>query len=274
MWQHEMRELMRGFAGALFVALPLLYTQEMWERALNIDPWTMIGVLVVAYAANAGYHAYTGFKVARSRTSLVWDPITSFGLGALASLVTLYLTVRVGPETSLPDLAAQVALMSVPTSFGASLAINQLGQRSYNDREKQSIAEACLSEDWQKITATVLGGFLFAFNIAPTIEPRLLIVDMTGWHALFIAIFSVLVSYGVEFLCRFEDEEHNQSQGVLGAPWLTTLVTYQVSLATGAVLLWMFGYIGPSTPPEMWIPYIVVVGYAATLGGTAGRTIL
>ncbi|MEM7728729.1 MAG: DUF2391 family protein, partial [Pseudomonadota bacterium] len=49
LYQHELRELLRGFAGALFVALPLLYTMEMWERARNIEEPALIVILVAAF---------------------------------------------------------------------------------------------------------------------------------------------------------------------------------------------------------------------------------
>jgi|GEM_PF-1067013 len=271
---HEAREMLRGFAGALFVALPLLYTQEMWERARSIPAATLIAILVLAYALNVGFTSYSGYKVARSRSYLLWDAMVSLGLGVLASLITLVITARITMDTPLEVIMNLLALMAVPTSFGASLAINQLGQREYNDRKATSPAAAHLSEDGLKITATILGGTLFAFNIMPTIEPKVMLVELTPIHALAIVIFSLAISYSIEFMARFHDSARNGDEGALRERWVTTLFCYLVSLVSSAVLLWMFGYFGLNTPPEMWVQWVIIVGYAATLGGTAGRLVL
>ena len=273
LWQHELRELFRGFAGALFVALPLLYTQEMWERSREIAPVVLIIILAVTLVVNMGYSAYSGYKVSRSRAALLWDSVTAVGLGALASLVTLLLTARITTGIPLDIAVCLVALMSVPTSFGAALAINQLGKRDKSGSGDETPSSS-LSEDWQKVTATVLGATLFSFNVMPTIEPKLMLVELNSWHALAILAFSLLLSYGIEYTSRFHNEDTDEEKGVLHEPWLTTVVSYLVALAMSAMLLWMFGYIDTSTPPEMWVPWIVVVGYAATLGGTAGRLVL
>ena len=274
LWQHELRELFRGFAGALFVALPLLYTQEMWERSREIAPSVLVIILLVALVINMGYSAYSGYKVSRTRVALLWDSLTAVGLGALASVVTLVLTARIRSEIPFEIAVCLVALMSVPTSFGASLAINQLGKRDRSGNESDETPASSLSEDWQKITATVLGATLFSFNVMPTIEPKLMLMEVTPWHTLGILAFSLLLSYGIEFTSRFHKKDTNEAEGVLREAWLTTVVAYLLALAMSALLLWMFGYINTSTPPELWVPWIVVVGYAATLGGTAGRLVL
>lgn len=272
LWKHEVRELLRGFAGALFVALPLLYTLEMWERSRNIEEPQLLLILLIAFVLNMGYNSYSGFKAGGTRTNLVWDSVLSLALGAMASFITLCITARIELDTPPAVMVSLIALMIVPTSFGASLAINQLGARD-GEENKNSIAYKRLGEDGEKLLATFLGSVLFAFNIGPTIEPKLMLAKVGSWHALAILGFSVLISYGIEFTARFNNMDDNRT-GVLAGRWLCTLVCYLVSLGVSAGLLWAFGYIGPSTPPEMWLPWVIIVGYATTLGGTAGRLVL
>lgn len=274
LWKHELREYVRGFAGALFVALALLYTQEMWERAREIHPATLITIMVIAFLLNVGFVSYSGFKVARARTYVIWDALVAMGIGLVASLITMLLTARITLDTPPEVTISLLALMSVPTGFGAALAINQLGQREYSDRSAKDPAEYFFNEDLKKITGTILGGSLFAFNIMPTIEPKVMLLDVGPRHALALLLFSLLVSYSIEFMARFHNEKDNQNQGVLAPRWLTTLFCYLVSLATSAILLWMFGYLNTMTPPGMALQWVIIVGYAATLGGTAGRMIL
>ena len=274
LWKHELREYLRGFAGALFVALALLYTQEMWERAREIAPLTLLAILGLAFVLNMGFVSYSGFKVSRARTYVMWDALLAMGIGLLASAITMYLTARITLDTPPEVTVKLLALMTVPTGFGAALAINQLGQRQYQDRSGEDPAEYFFGPDLKKVTGTILGGALFAFNIMPTIEPKVMLLEVGPWHALAILLFSLLISYGIEFMARFHDEREDQRRGVLSPKWLTTLFCYLVSLATSALLLWMFGYLHTGTPLPMALPWVIMVGYAATLGGTAGRLVL
>ena len=273
LYKHELRELLRGFAGALFVALPLLYTMEMWERARNIDEGVLLAILGASYLICVGYCSYSGFKSGRARVNIWWDGLVAMGLGLVASYITLCITARITADTPLTVQVCLLALMSVPTGFGAALAINQLGQRGEAIDSTESVAVAALPEDLEKVTATILGGVLFAFNIVPTIEPKVMIMELGPKHALAVLGFSLLLSYGIEFTARFQAETNN-AKGVLAEAWLSTLFCYLVSLTCAAALLWAFGYLSTQTPPQMAILWIIVVGYATTLGGTAGRLIL
>ncbi|WP_298918307.1 DUF2391 family protein [uncultured Algimonas sp.] len=274
LYRHEVRELLRGFCGALFVALPLLYTQEMWERARNIDEAVLIAIMVGAYVITVGYISYSGFKTGRTRTQIFWDAATAMGLGLVASIVTLYITARVTLDTPLAVLVCLLALMVVPTGFGAALAINQLGKRGGGGEDgEDSVAVELLGKDWEKLLATALGGTLFAFNIVPTIEPKVMLADIGPKHALAILVFSVMVSYGINYTAQFHKRRENH-QGVLSSKWLSTLVCYLVSLLTSAAWLWAFGYLGLDTPLRMAIVWVIIVGYATTLGGAAGRLVL
>jgi putative integral membrane protein (TIGR02587 family) len=268
LYKHEFRELLRGFAGALFVALPLLYTQEMWERARNIDERVLLLILGGSFVISLGYISYSGFKSGRARVHLQWDAMVAIGLGLLASFITLCITARITTA-----VACLLALMSVPTGFGAALAINQLGKRGTAIDATESIAVKHLSEDMEKVTATTLGGVLFAFNIVPTIEPKVMLAEIGPKHGLAIVAFSLLISYGIEYTARFQADK-NQRKGVLGEKWLSTLFCYLVSLIVAAILLWAFGYLHLGTPPGMAMLWVIIVGYATTLGGTAGRLIL
>ncbi|MGB3456429.1 MAG: DUF2391 family protein [Litorimonas sp.] len=274
LYQHELRELLRGFAGALFVALPLLYTMEMWERARNIEEPALIIILLTAFVINMGYVSFSGFKSGRARTHLFWDAVIAMGLGLLGSYITLCITARITLDTPLTVQVCLLALMVVPTSFGASLAINQLGKRgSGSAGEEEAIAVKLLGEDGEKITATALGGTLFAFNIVPTIEPKEMLAEIGPQHGLAILVFSMILSYGIEYTARFHQKKDN-SQGVLAGKLLSTAFCYLVSLVVAALLLWAFGYLNFNTPMEMALLWVIIVGYATTLGGTAGRLVL
>lgn len=88
-WQIEMRDLARGFAGALFVSLPLLYTMEMWHFGRSLDIRLILFLLVLGYFGNVGLCAYAGFRQTRWESGYLWDGIACMGIGAVASALTL-----------------------------------------------------------------------------------------------------------------------------------------------------------------------------------------
>ena len=169
-----------------------------------------------------------------------------------------------GPEV----IIKCIALESVPTSFGASLAKSQLSAK-----EKDPDQTAGWSQDKKKLLACLLGGLMFAFNIGATQEPIVIATSINSFQLMGIVLFSLFVSYLMNFMTGFEMDERDQDT-ILGPQWAETTVCYSVSLLASAALLWMFGYLTLSTPHSLAIPWIIVLGYATTLGGSAGRLVI
>ena len=268
-WLVELRDLARGLCGGLIVALPLLYTMEMWQRARMMPAIELIGVLLAAYLINVGANYFCGFKSQQRRVQPWLDSITALGIGAVAALVTLLLVGRLDAGMPLAVVVNLISLELIPVSLGASLAMNQLGGRGGCSDEVPEF----MGPDTRKLLATVIGAILFAFNVAPTIEPKVIMTTITWWHVIGIAAFSLFISWLMVEFARFGGNEPRKGS-VFDEVWLETVLSYLVSLLVGACLLWMFGYIGLHTPLSTMIPWIVVIGYATTLGGSAGRLIL
>jgi uncharacterized membrane protein len=87
-----------------------------------------------------------------------------------------------------------------------------------------------------------------------------------------ILVFSLLVSYLMVFFADFV--ERDKKRGFLGPVWAETAIAYLASLSISALLLWIFGYLDSGTPLPLATAHIVTLGYATTLGGSAGRLIL
>ena len=266
LWSQEMRDLARGFCGALFLALPLLFTLEMWDRARVIPNWDLALILVLAYFGNVGFSLFNGFKETVARRAAWFDGITSMGIGVIASTITLILINQISWDLPTEIVAKLILLETVPTSFGASLAINQLGGSS-----KKKKAEDAFSADFKKVLATVLGALMFSFNIAPTVETQVIGNGLEWGHTLGIVLFSLAVSSLMVFFAGFVEHD---GVGILSTNWVETLFAYIVSLAVSASLLWMFGYIDFGTPLQTAVPWVVTMGYATTLAGAAGRLII
>ncbi|HEX8682707.1 MAG TPA: DUF2391 family protein [Ardenticatenaceae bacterium] len=270
LWLKELRDLARGFCGALFVALPLLYTEEMWNIARFIPTWVLLIALTLAYLANVGYTMFEGFKPEKERHAAWSSAVISLGLGALGSLITLLVIGQLRPSMPPGLLTRLILLETIPTSFGASLAINQLGARKVRGQGDQPADD--FPRDVRKVLATALGAVLFSFNIAPTFETRFITITITWWHTLGLIGFSLFISYlMVSFADFIERDKH---EGILGPVWMETLVAYLFALVISAMLLFIFGYLTTDTPLSLMIKWVVTLGYVTTLGGSAGRLIL
>ncbi len=267
LWVVELRDLARGFCGALFLAMPLLYTLEMWERARAIPAWDIALIVILTYFGNVGFALFNGFKNRPGRRTAWLDALTAMGIGLVASAITLVLIARVTLGLPHTTVARLLLLEMVPASFGASLAVNQLG----GDRRSRALRDD-YSPDVRKLLATTLGALMFSFNIAPTVETQIIGNAMSWWHTTGVVLFSVAVSYLMVFIANFADS--HPDGGVLRSRWVETLVAYIVSLAVSAALLWMFGYVDLTTPLHLAVPWVVVMGYATTLAGAAGRLIV
>ena len=266
LWVVEVRDLARGFCGALFFALPLLYTLEMWDRARVIPNWDLVLIVGLAYAGSVGLALFNGFKRVAERKAAWFDGLTAMGIGIVASTITLTLINRIGPDVPVETAVKLILLETVPTSFGASLAINQLGGGGSSKLEK------AFSADAKKLLGTFLGALLFSFNIAPTVETKLIGTSLTWWHTGLIVVFSLVVSAIMVFFANFENRDGDS--GILASRLTETVVSYVVSLAVSALLLWMFGYVDFGTPLPLVTQWVVTLGYATTLAGAAGRLIL
>lgn len=266
----EIEDLIRAFCGALFLALPLHFTMEMWNRARVISPLMLIFVVVLCYFINVGFVFYSGYKGKTSRQQPWLDAFTSMGVGAAASSITLLLIDQLSFQMSPEIIVSCIVLEMVPTSFGASLAKSQLG--AGNNEEEEDLTKSW-SRDKTKILASLLGATMFAFNVAATQEPIMISTSINEYQLIGIVVFSLFVSYLMVFMTGYVDDNEDAS-GIMGPKWAETVICYTISLIVSAVLLILFGYLTPATPLATGLPWVVVLGYATSLGGSAGRLVI
>jgi len=265
----ELIDFVRGFCGALFFALPLHYTFEMWERARVISNFDVALILMALYLANVGFVAFTGFRVKGMRKNIWFDSLESYGIGIVASAITMLLIGQISSDAPLEVILKVIALEAVPTSFGASIAKNSFANKTKSDSD---IVDA-LSMDVKKVIGATLGAIMVAFNVAPTIEPVQIASFLQWQHLVGITLFSLIVSYLITFTSGFASDDEER-RGILKVKWVETLVAYIIALIVSGLLLWMFGYLDSDTSVQLALPWIIVLGYCTTLGASAGRIIL
>ncbi len=269
-WRLDTRDLARGFAGALFVSLPLLFTMEMWLIARTMATGVLISLLLLSLFINRLFLLFAGYRHDNWVVGTDWwDVLVALGIGAFASAITLFVTGVVDFAAN-PSLAVRtIALETVATSMGAVVAINQLGS---GDSGKQSDVLK-RSTDLTVILGSILGGFLFALNIAPTQETKFMATGLAWWKVCATSLLSLAISYVVVQVAQFEDRDMSERR-IIDSPWLEAATAYCIALIMSALMTWLFGYGNPTDAISVWLPQVVVLAYATSLGGAAGRLVL
>ncbi|MBW0145358.1 DUF2391 family protein [Sphingomicrobium clamense] len=262
----ETRDLARGMAGALFVSLPLLFTMEMWQIARTIPDTVLLIFLSLSFFIVRAFIEFAGYRREAWQRSKWWDALVAMGIGLVASAVTLFVAGIISFQVDYYLSAKLIALETIPTSIGAAVAMNQLGG---GDAAK----DVPFSPDLSVLIASLLGGFLFAFNIAPTIETKVIVLQQSWWQVGLTFLLSLGVSYLMVAVACFETRDLDKRR-IINAEWLEALIAYLVAFLISMLLLWVFGYGTPTDPLEVWLPQTIALAYATTLGGAAGRLIL
>jgi putative integral membrane protein (TIGR02587 family) len=264
--------ILRAFAGALLGALPLLYTMEMWTLGRTMSPDLLLVLLLVTVVLVALGLLYGGFR--RGPVSyLGLDVLIVFGVAIVTSALTLLVVGQVHPgRMALPVNIRVIAIETIPCAIGASLAITQLRPRRHRELVDRHIL--ALPQDVQKVLATIVGGVFFAFNIAPTDEVRKMTVEADPRLLPLVLLFSIGASYLFVFLADFAERPPHYHEGWLGNPVAETFTSYIISLAVSLGFLYAFGHVDGSTPVNVQLAMMVVLGYVTTIGGAAGRVLV
>lgn len=264
----EVRDLARGFAGALFVSLPLLFTMEMWQIARTIPDWVLLVSLGMTVVLNKLYLDFAGFRKWAWQRSKWWDAIIAMGIGIIASAITMFVTGTLHLDLDYYLMVKLMALEAIPMSIGAAVAVNQLGS---GDSSKG--AAKGLAFDLKIILGSMLGGFLFALNIAPTVEPKIIVLQQ-GWILIGATmLLSIAVSYLTVSLANLENRDLDERM-IITSDWFEAIIAYVIAFMVSLVLLWMFGFGTPFDPMQVWLPQAITLSYVTTLGGAAGRLVL
>ncbi|TAA62653.1 TIGR02587 family membrane protein [Shinella sp. JR1-6] len=257
----------RGVAGALFLALPMLMTMEMWHLGFSMARERLFLLLLldipllILLAHRIGFEETFGWREA------IRDAAIAYGIGILTSLVVLTALGLLRGGMPASELSGKVALQSVPASIGAMLGRSQLG----HDDDDTGTKETSYAGELLLMAA---GALFLSLNIAPTDEMMVLAYKMTVWHALAVALISIALMHGFVYAVSFTGGHELSPQ----TPWWHafvrfTLPGYVIALAISIFALWIFERLGGSAPVEVALS-VIVLGFPAALGAAAARLIL
>jgi putative integral membrane protein (TIGR02587 family) len=261
--------LARAFGGAIFFALPLFMTMEMWWLGFYMDRLRLALFLLVFIPVLIGLSHYAGFEDTDTWLDDVRDAFIALLVGFVTSAFVLILAGVVDFGKPIQEAIGQITLSAIPASVGAALAEALLGSDlPGDDRKKRAMGYR------GELFLMAAGAIFFAFNIAPTEEMLIVAVTMAGWRSV-VAVFVSLVLmhafvYAVEFRGRHVPEADT-------GPWSLflrfTLVGYAIALVMCAYVLWTFGRLDDSSL-NFQITATIVLAVPASLGAAAARLVL
>jgi putative integral membrane protein (TIGR02587 family) len=261
--------LARAFGGAMFFALPLFMTMEMWQLGFYMDRLRLAIFLTVFIPVLIGLSHYAGFEGTDRWSDDVRDAFVALLVGFITSSAVLTLTGVVQLGMPVRETVGQVTLAAIPGSVGAALAESLLGaEDEMEERKRREMGYG------GEIFLMAAGAIFFAFNIAPTEEMVLVAVKMSPLAVVAAGVVSLLLMhafvYAVEFQGRHEPPEH---VGRWGLFLQFTVVGYAIALVMSAYVLWTFGRLDDSAL-SFRIATTMVLAFPASLGAAAARLVL
>lgn len=270
-WGQEISDLIRGISGGFLFGIPLMYTMEVWWVGSYTTPPLMLGVLAITFVVVFLLDRTDGFRQSRSSNlkQSVMDSIEAMAIGTVCAASMLFLLREINSQTPLNEALGKVIFEGVTFSVGVALARSLLGgDESSQQSSEQARPQVALAD----VGATLVGTILIAFNIAPTDEIPLLASASSPPWLLAVIGASLLVSYGIVFAAGFTTQaQRRQHQGLFQSPVAETCISYLISLAAAAFMLWFFHRLNFADPWTIWLQHTVLLGLPATVGGAAGR---
>ena len=117
----------RGVAGALFLALPMLMTMEMWYLGFYMARERLLLLLLLNIPLLILLAHRIGFEETFTWREAARDAVIAYGIGIVTSLVVLTALGLLRGGMPADEILGKVALQSVPASIGAMLGRSQLG---------------------------------------------------------------------------------------------------------------------------------------------------
>lgn len=266
----SLREYGRGLAGGLIFSLPLLYTMEVWWAGFIARPERMLIYLAAIFLLLLGYNRYAGLRRDASWSEVAIDSVEELGLGVIIATITLYTIGRIGTHTTMEEALGQIFIEAGIVAIGVSVGTAQLGT---GDDEDAGMGEESQVHFGGQLVITFCGAVLFAANVAPTDEILMIAAETSHARLLLLAVFSLALGALILHYSEFTRSARYSPAETHGQAAAGTIIMYAVALVASAAILWFFGRFDGQAL-DVIVSETVVLGFPATLGGSAGRLLL
>ncbi|HXG85049.1 MAG TPA: TIGR02587 family membrane protein [Pyrinomonadaceae bacterium] len=260
--------LARAFGGAILFSFPMLMTMEMWWLGFYIPPlrFALFMFLVIPLLAVLSY--YFGYEDHYGWKDIALDPFVGYAVGFITSGVLLAVFSIIEWGMSFDEIIGKIAIQAVPASIGAMLARNQLGIGKGDEAKRYS------KRYGGGLLMMAVGAILLSFSLASTEEMILIGYKMTEWHAVALAILSLLIIYAFIYAVPPEDRGSLRRGTPSWSVFLRFAIPgYGIALLISFCVLWTFGRTD-GLAIEAIAMSVIVTAFPASLGVAAARLIL
>ena len=268
--QESLSEYGRGIAGGFLFSLPLLFTMEVWHAGLTVSPLRLLVGLGVTLILLCGFNAFAGLRHDANVTEIVVDSVEELGLGLALSALILFVLGRFTEGAGLTEITGQIVLEGLFVAIGVSVGTAQLAGAGGEERGMPKGRQASI---WGELVLAVCGAVLIAANVAPTDEILYLASELAPWQVMAVCAMSLAVATTLMYFSHFVGSARFTAGRQLFSIVHGSVITYGAALVTSAAMLAFFGRFS-GHPAAINVAHCIVLGFAATLGASAGRLLL
>ena len=277
---------MRGIAGGLLFSLPLLYTMEVWWAGFIAHPLRLLIYVLATFTLLLGYNRFAGLRCDASRAEVVIDSVEEMGLGLAIAAVVLWLLGQITLDMAVEEIAGKIITEAMTVAIGVSIGTAQLGGGEGNQEDDTGMDEEAPQSDSSpvpflagdnsfggQLPIAFCGAVLFAANVAPTEEIIMIATKIDPGRLVSFVLLSLLMGALILFYSDFSGTQLLTKELKIVTVVFGAVVTYAIALVVSAAILWFFGRFDGMSPITC-LAETVVLGFAATLGASAGRLLL
>jgi putative integral membrane protein (TIGR02587 family) len=274
--RQSLEEYGRGLAGGLLFSLPLLYTMEVWHAGFATSPGMLLAYLGLTLVLLLAYNRYAGLRRDASWTEVAIDSVEEAGLGIVLSAIVLYLVGQIDKGMPWSEILGKIIIESMTVAVGISVGSAQLGGESRDVGTSDGVGgndDPKHPDTAAQLVFAFCGAILFAGNIAPTDEVMAIAMETSIPRLMGLSLLSMLISAVIMFYSGFIGADRIVRRGGVLFTLGGTMACYAVALAASALMLWFtHGFRDESM--LMAVSQIIVLGFPASLGASAGRLLI
>lgn len=257
------KEYVRGVAGGLLFALPLLLTREVWNIGARGEPGRMLAGIAGSLVLLLLFNRVAGLREDASWKEVVIDSIEEYGLGVVIAAFVLFATGRLSTDDSLATVAGSLTVGAISTSLGTSFGTAQLGENP------EGVHEGIGAQ----LAVALCGAVIVAANIAPTQEVAIVAAEagpgrLLLWLIVSMAGVATLAGAGV-----LRKAEPFVKDGIIPRRLFAVAATWLVATGASVGLLAFFGRFEGEGLRSI-VGQTVVLSIPAAIGATLGRALL
>lgn len=250
---------------------------EFWWAGFISDPSRLLVYVLVGIFILMLYNHYIGLHKDHNLLEDFLESLEELGLGLVVTAIILWVSGRISPDMSIEEISGKIIIEAVTVAIGISVGKAQLGQGSEDEEQDEVIKKASLNRHYNFIRAISIafcGAILIASNIAPTEEVVVIALEASKFKIVLISLLSIAITGSVLYHINFKGAKQWVLQPDSGLDIIFgTIIMYSVALISSGFMLWFFGRFDGISMAGI-VSQIVVLGFPAALGASAGRLLI